>query len=136
MMLNNAPELSIWRRQLCATRTSAHIAFAVVVWPVLTILGATFAIADMPYYSVSLRDAFGASVAGTLLSGVDMAVVGAIVFGISGWIFNRFGIDTSVNRVGFVRLGFEPFLTFVAVVFGASLWYPALLSKPLLFALR
>lgn len=121
----------IWRREFFATRGSAHVAFAAVVWPLLTIVGAAFALFDLPYYQVSPGDALAASLVGTLLIAGDMAAVGAVVFGASVLIFRRLGPDVHGRTFGYTRLGIEPALMFLAVTAGASLWYPAILGQHL-----
>jgi hypothetical protein len=98
----------------------------------LTVLGATVAIANLPYFSVSLLEAFGASVAGTLLSASDMLLAGAVFFGLSRLIFGRFGTDTRGRRSDTIRLALEPLLMMMGIVAGVSLWYPAVLGQPLL----
>lgn len=123
---------SIWRREFHATRTSAHVAFALIVWPLVTLIGTAVAVLLLPYYAVSLRDAVLFAALGTALCVPDMVLVGGIVFGISVRVFNRFGPDTRGRTFGYLRLGLEPMVTCLALVAGASLWYPAMLSAPLL----
>ena len=135
-MTDNRFPHALWQWKFVATRGFAHVAFAVVAWPLLTIVGSTFAIADLPYYSVSLGGAFLASIAGILLTAPEMMLAGAAFFGCSGLIFRRLGPDTRTRRFGFGRLALEPLLMFLAIICGASLWYPAVLSQPLLTPLR
>lgn len=123
---------SIWKREFHATRLSAHVAFAAIVWPLLTVFGATFAIADLPYYGVPLADALKVSLLGVVLSIPDMLVAGGVVFGLSALTFRRFGCDTAQGRPGVLRLGLEPLLMFGAVVAGAVLWYPAAAGQAVL----
>jgi hypothetical protein len=125
-----------WRWNFFATRRSAHVAFAVVAWPLLTVVGSTFAIANLPYYSLSLGGAFLASIAGILLTAPEMMLAGAVCFGCSGLIFRRLGPETRTGQFGFCRLALEPLSMFLAIVCGASVWYPAVLSQPLLTPLR
>lgn len=131
MLNNGATPIPFWRRDIALTRTSAHVVVATVLWPALTIVGATIAIATLPYFSVSLIEAFGAAVAGTLLNVPDMAVCGLIFFGLSSVIFSRFGAPDTRDRSNAVRL-LEPLLMMVAGTAGVSLWYPAVLGQPLL----
>jgi hypothetical protein len=127
--------LPFWRRPVYATRLSAHVTFAAVIWPVLTVMGTTISLMNQPYFSVALGFAFKASFAGLAFSLPDMALAGMMVFGISGFIFSRFGPDVRSRRFGFVRIGIEPLLAFVAVVAGIAISYPAVLSVSLLLPL-
>ena len=120
---NDAPA-SVWRRSIYATRTSAHVLFAGIVWPFFTVVSATFELADLPYYSPPLNDAFFAALAGVSLLVPDMLAAGGIVFGASGFIFRYLGVDTEGRHLSFVRLGVEPLLALLAVVAGVALWYP------------
>ena len=121
-----------WRRQVYATRLSAHVVFATMMWPGLTVLGTTITLMNQPYFSVDDRVAFQAAVAGLAFSLPDMMLAGMIVFAISGFIFSRFGPDMHSRRFGFARLGLEPLLAFTSVVAGTAISYPALLSGALL----
>lgn len=112
-------------------RWSAHLLFAAVVWPGLTILGTAWALMTIPYYAVPYRDALLAGAAGALLRMPDMLLAGAIVFGFSGFIFRRFGAEPQLGRVAGLRLMLEPLVTFVIIAIGIALWYPAVLSRPL-----
>ena len=112
-------------------RWSAHVIFAAIAWPCLTTLGTAFALAMMPYYAVSLGQALLAGAAGTLLRLPDMILVGAIFFGLSGFIFSRLGAEPRAGRGGAARLFLEPVVTFVIGCFGIAVWYPAVLSQPL-----
>ena len=123
---------SIWQRKFHATRTSAHLVFAIVLWPLVTVGGTTAAILLLPYYSVSFQEAFLAAALGTAMIATDMVMVGAIVFGLSAFVFSRLGQETRDKQLGCLRLGIEPFVTCTAIVAGSSLWYPAMVSAPLL----
>ncbi len=120
---NDAPAGG-WRRSIYATRTSAHVLFAGIVWPFFTVVSATFELADLPYYSPPLNDAFFAALAGVSLLVPDMLAAGGIVFGASSFIFRYLGVDTEGRHLSFVRLGVEPLLALLAVVAGVALWYP------------
>ena len=85
-------------------RWSAHVIFAAIAWPCLTTLGTAFALAMMPYYALSLGQALLAGAAGTLLRLPDMILVGAIFFGLSGFIFSRLGAEPRAGRGGAARL--------------------------------
>ena len=126
-----AASTSIWRREVYLGRATAHIAFAVIIWPLATLVGATAAIMTLPYFPVSLTDALVWAFVGTILSVPDMLLVGAIVFGLSFALFNRLGVEAGGTHMGLFRLGLEPLLTCVAIVAGAAVWYPAMLSVPL-----
>lgn len=112
-------------------RRGAHIVFATVVWPVLTIWCTAYALVRMPYYRVAWRDAVLAGAGGVLLRLPDLLVTGLIFFGLSGFIFSRFGKAADTGRSSAVRLFFEPLIMFLAATFGIALWYPAVLSDPL-----
>jgi hypothetical protein len=124
-----------WRRQVYATRLSAHVVFATLMWPALTVLGTTITLMNQPYFSVADSVAFQAAVAGLAFSLPEMVLAGTIVFGISGFIFSRLGPEMHGRRFGFARLGLEPLLAFSGVVAGTAISYPALLSGPLLMPL-
>jgi hypothetical protein len=121
-----------WRRPVYATRLSAHSVFATLIWPGLTVLGTTITLMNQPYFSVDDSVAFQAAVAGVALSLPEMVLAGIIIFGISGFIFSRFGPDMRSRRFGFVRLGLEPLLAFTGVLAGIAISYPAVLSGSLL----
>ena len=123
---------AFWRREIYLSRASVHIAFAVLVWPLVTLVGATAAIVTLPYFPVPLTMALTWALVGIVLSIPDMLLVGVIVFGSSAALFNRLGVETRGRRVGVLKLGLEPLLICMAIVTGAALWYPAMLSLPLL----
>jgi hypothetical protein len=127
---------SLWRRRITPTRTSVHVVFAVIIWPGVTILGATAAILNLPYFSVSVFQALAASIGGTLLSGPDMLVTGGLFFGTSLLIFRRFGRETWGRRVDTIHLLLEPLLAVVAIGAGAALWYPAVVGHPVLIPIQ
>jgi hypothetical protein len=124
-----------WRRPVYATRLSAHVVFATLIWPALTVLGTTITLINQPYFSVDDSVAFKAAVAGLALSLPEMVLAGIIVFGASGFIFSRFGPDVRSRRFGFARLGVEPLLAFTALLAGIAISYPAALSGSLLVPL-
>ncbi|HEX6974364.1 MAG TPA: hypothetical protein VF147_08185 [Vicinamibacterales bacterium] len=113
-------------------RRSAHIVFACVVWPLLTIVGAAVTLFRLPYYAVTEEQGLLAGLAGTLLRLPDMLLVGAVCFGGSFFLFRRLGADARPGRIGGWILLLEPAAMFVALVAGMALWYPAVLSQPLL----
>jgi len=112
-------------------RRSAHVIFATVVWPVLTIWGTAYSLMRMPYYAVTLRDGLLAGAVGTLLRAPDLILVGMVFFGFSGVLFSRFGAESQSGRLATVRLLLEPAVTFTAAAVGISLWYPGVVSQPL-----
>ncbi|HEX6260056.1 MAG TPA: hypothetical protein VFZ51_05325 [Woeseiaceae bacterium] len=118
-----------------ATRRSAHILFALGVWPLLTVVGTAITLLNNPYVGISDGMALQAAAAGVALRLPDMLLSGAIVFCLSGFIFGRFGPETRGRQFGFGRLLLEPSLAFVAIVGGAAMTYPAVLSLPLLLAI-
>jgi len=111
-------------------RWTAHVFFASVVWPVLTIASAAYSLKRVPYYPLSWQDAFLAAGAGTLLRLPDLILVGVLFFGLSGFIFSRLGAERQPGRLATVRLGLEPAVMFVGAVAGIAAWYPAVLSEP------
>jgi hypothetical protein len=113
-------------------RGTAHVFFAAMVWPVLTIAASAYAIKSTPYHGVSWREAFMAAGMGTLLRLPDLIIVGAIFFGLSGYIFKRLGSQSKDGRLDKLRLGLEPVVIFLAAIVGVAIWYPAVLSHPLL----
>jgi hypothetical protein len=135
MVPMSAARLPFWRREFLITRTSAHVIFAAVLWPSLTAVGAALTILNLPYFSVSLPQAFAASIAGTFMTAPDMLVTGTMFFGLSYTMFQRFGAEPRGRHLDTIGLLLEPLLTFVAVAAGVSLWYPAVLSQPILFPL-
>jgi hypothetical protein len=131
-VVNSQPtRIPFWRREIALTRTSAHVLCAAVLWPILTMLGATTAITTLPYFSVPIAEAFAAAAAGTLLSAPDMAVSGAVFFSLSHLIFGKCGVSDTHKRSNATLL-LEPALALVAAAAGVSLWYPAVLGQPLL----
>jgi hypothetical protein len=123
--------LPFWRRPVYATRLSAHVVFAAGIWPFLTVLGTTIALLEQPYFSVDDFVAVQAAIAGLAFSLPDMVLAGSLVFGISGFIFSRFGPEMHNRRFGFMRLLIEPLLAFTSVIAGIAISYPAVLSGPL-----
>jgi hypothetical protein len=117
-------------------RGTAHLVFAALIWPLITIAGTSIALTRLPYYAPSARDAVLASVAGAAIRLPDFVLVGSLYFGLSWFIFGRLGGDArGGGRAGAVRLTGEPVVTFLAILAGVSLWYPAVLSLPLLWPL-
>jgi hypothetical protein len=112
-------------------RLSAHLFFACFVWPVLTIIGAAWALKHVPYRQVSWPQAFSVMFGVTLLRLPDLVLVGAIFFGLSAFIFKRFGTERGHGRFEEIRFGLEPLVTFVIAIAGIAVWYPAVLSQPL-----
>jgi hypothetical protein len=124
-------QLPFWRRPVYATRISAHVIFAALIWPLLTVLGTTISLLKQPYFSVDDLVAVQAAVAGVAFSLPDMVLSGVLVFGISGFIFSRFGPEMHSRRFGFARLLLEPLLALVSIVAGIAMSYPAVLSGAL-----
>lgn len=112
-------------------RWTIHLFFWAVIWPALTIFGTAYALMRLPYYAVSLGDALLAGVVGIAIRLPDMLLVGALAFGYSWWLFNRFGDDVRSDRYGALRLLLEPFAVFLGLIACVSLWYPAVLSQSL-----
>ena len=135
MSRTSAEHLPLWRRPVYATRRSAHVVFAVLVWPLLTVLGTTISLLKQPYFSVDDFVAFQAAAAGLAFSLPDMALSGAVVFGVSGLIFSRLGPEMHGQRFGFARLLLEPLLTLISVVAGIAIAYPAVVSGALFIPL-
>jgi hypothetical protein len=131
MSRNSAGPLPFWRRPVYATRRSAHVVFAIGVWPSLTLIGSWVTLINNPYFSVDDIVALQAALAGLAFSLPDMVLAGILVFGLSGFIFTRYGPDTDSRDFGFARLLLEPLLAFVSVVAGIAISYPAVLSGPL-----
>jgi len=124
--------LPIWRRPIYASRFTAHLVFALFVWPALTIAGSTLSFIHNPYVWISEKTALMAALAGVLLSASDMLAVGVVFFGLSGLLFSRVGPATGQQSLGFVRLCLEPALVFVTALTGIALAYPAVLGSWLL----
>jgi hypothetical protein len=116
-------------------RWTAHVIFACVVWPVLTIACTAYSLKRMPYYSVSWREAFLAGAAGTVIRLPDLILTGAIFFGLSAFIFSRFAVESRPGRIATMRLFLEPVVTFVAACIGIAVWYPGVLNQPLFLPL-
>lgn len=117
-------------------RRGAHVFFACMVWPGITILGAAWGLMAMPYYRIPFREAVVAGAAGTVLRLPDLILVGAVYFGLSGFIFSRLGAAPQSGRSGSVRLLLEPAVMFVIVAGSIAVWYPAILSQPLFMPFR
>lgn len=132
MPRNPVEQMPFWRRPVYATRRSAHILFAIAVWPLLTVAGTAVTLLNNPYIGIDDGTALQAAAAGVALSLPEMLLSGAIVFGLSMFIFARFGPEMRGRQFGFGRLLLEPFLTFAAIAGGAALTYPAVLSLPVL----
>ena len=122
---------AFWKRPVYATRLSAHVVVATVVWPLLTVLGSTITLMNQPYFSVDDSVALKAAVAGLAFSLPVMVLTGIMVFGLSALIFSRLGPDMSAGNFGFARLTVEPLLTFTSIVAGIAVSYPAVLGAPL-----
>ena len=101
----------------------------------LTIASAAYSLKRLPYYSVSWPDAFLAGLAGLLLRLPDIVLSGAILFGLSAFIFRRHAAEWRPGRLGTLRLVLEPMVMFGAVCFGIALWYPGVLSHPMFLLL-
>jgi len=112
-------------------RWSAHVFFAAVVWPGLTVAGTAWALMTIPYYAVPYREALMAGGFGVLLRLPDLILAGSVVFGFSGFIFSRFGTEAQPGRPGAARLLLEPLVVFLIIACGVALSYPAVLSQPM-----
>lgn len=130
--MNRSNRTGILHRELTLTRTSAHLVAALLLWPSFTIIGTTLAVANLPYFSVSLSEAVGASVVATLLIAPDMLVAGAMFFGASRAIFGRLGASVGGAGADALRLLLEPLLMLTGVAVGVALWYPAILGSLIL----
>lgn len=128
-------QIPLWKRPVYATRLSAHVVFAAIIWPLLTVLGSTVTLMNQPYFSVDHTVALKAAAAGFAFSLPGMVLAGLMVFGLSAFIFSRFGPEMRGRRFGFARLTVEPLLTFTSVVAGIAVWYPAVLGGYLLLPL-
>src|SRR5688572_26457668 len=94
MSRNSAGPLPFWRRPVYATRRSAHVVFAIGVWPSLTLIGSWVTLINNPYFSVDDIVALQAALAGLAFSLPEMVLAGILVFGLSGFIFKCYGPDT------------------------------------------
>lgn len=117
--------------RLPTTRRGAHALFACGVWPVITMLGTAWSLAQMPYYQIGAWEAVAAGAAGVLLRLPELVIVGALIFGASAFLFRRYGADGQPGRTGAARLLAEPAVTFTIVCAGIAIWYPAVLSQAL-----
>lgn len=124
--------LEFLKTPLRFNRTTAHVIVAAIGWPLLTVAGTVVALVDLPYYSVSLQQALAAALTGVAMSLGDMLLAGLVFFGISLLLFTRLGRNEGAGRWAPIRLTIEPLLMLVSVLAGASLWYPAVVSLPLL----
>ena len=120
------------RRSL--TRTAAHVLFGAVIWPLFTALGATISLCRLPYYTVPVWPATVAAVTGVAIGAGDLLLAGTIFYGLSCLIFRELGRSEKDGRCPAARLMLEPLVTFAATIWGASLWYPGILSDPILSA--
>jgi len=127
--------VNLLRRQLSLNRAAAHLLFAAILWPLLTVLGSTLSLLRLPYYAVPAKQAIAAALVGLALNSGDMVAAGVLCFGLSWAIFRRFGRPEERGRLPAARLAIEPLLMFIAVICGVSLWYPAILSEPIFSAL-
>ena len=113
-------------------RLTLNLWFVLLAWPLLTIVGATLEARRLPYYELSLVQAVGAAVGGTLLLAPDILAVGAIFTAISMAIFGRFTRGrTSVFAASATQRPHraEPLLLFLSMNAGIALWYPGVLGQ-------
>ena len=126
---------SVLTRPLGADRTSAHLLSALVLWPLLTVAAATLSLMALPYYGAPPLQALAAAALGAALLGPDLALAAVPAFGVSWLIFRRWGRD-GTGRAPRLRLLLEPAIVLLAILAGTSLFYPALVSGPLLAPVR
>jgi len=118
------------RKPRSLNRLAAHLLFAAVVWPAVTVIGVVVSLHRLPYYRLPPGSLIGAAFAGVGLAAGDMILAGGTVFGLSWLAFSRLGRAPSGGRWPAARMALEPFLAFVAVISGVSVWYPGVLSEP------
>jgi hypothetical protein len=115
-------------------RLFAHVIVVMLLWPLATILGTAIAVHDLPYYSPSWSVSFGAAAAGVVVSAVEFGVAAAAVLAMSLGFFalaaSRHWVRNNHQRPW--DFWPEALLTFLALLWGASLWYPVALRQPLL----
>lgn len=115
------------------TRVVSYLQFAVLVWPVITIVNTALSIRSLAYYSPSWRASFLAALAGTVLSVSEMLVSAILAIVLATAIFasaqRRAWLHQSPTRRVFWG---EAALVSLSVAWGAALWYPASLNQPLL----
>ena len=105
-------------------RLVRHAQVVGIAWPLLIVVAASVEATRLPYYSVTWPQAFQAALLGLVLLTTDVVIAGAAFCALSFFVFRRFG---RTARRG-VHLVFEPILLFAAIAWGASLWYPSLLT--------
>ena len=110
-------------------RLATHALLVSLAWPLLIVVAASAEATRLPYYSVTWLQALQATLVGTALISTDVVIAGIVFCLLSVFIFGRFGRTAP----GKAHALCEPLLLFVALGWGASLWYPSLLTH-LLFA--
>ena len=116
------------------SRLFAHVFVVVLLWPLLTFAGTAIAVHGLPYYSPSWGVSFGAAAAGIAMSAAEFGVAGLAILVLSLGFFalaaSRGWVRDNHQRPG--DYWPEAALMFLAVLWGASLWYPVALNQPLL----
>ena len=126
--------ISFLRKSLSLTRITAHVLFGAVIWPLCTALSATISLCRLPYHDVPVWSAMVAAVVGVAFGAGDLFIAGALFYGLSWLTFRKLGRGERDGRFPAARLLLEPLMTFAATICGACLWYPGVLSDPLLSA--
>lgn len=98
----------------------------------MTILTAAVSLLRLPYYQVPAGAAVSYALGGVALMAGDLLVSGALFLGLSLPIFRRFGRPEGDRRLSAGAILAEALLLFVAIVWGVSMWYPAVVSEPVL----
>jgi hypothetical protein len=115
------------RDPIVRRRLLRHLWFLALLWPIITIAGATLEVTRLPYYTVSWPRALAASAFGTALLLPDLLLVGILFAGLSTIVFDRM-VRPTTDRVHYA----EPLVLFFTVIAGTALWYPGILGHSLL----
>lgn len=111
------------------TRVLAHSVVIFGFWPALTAVAATLEARELPYYSVSWLQASVAAMAGLTLLIPEFLIVGTSVLALGVCIFNRVNRGSDDRPRTFRACCLESALLLFAIVCGACIWYPSLLSQ-------
>ena len=112
-------------------RLLGHLIAVFFLWPLTSALMATLAALGLPYLQVTLGQALLAAVAGMAVLMPDIAIVGGIGLLACLTLFSSLAslnlIKQNTSLMGFIA---EPVIILFTLLFGISLYYPAILAHP------
>jgi len=113
-------------------RLSGYLIAVFVLWPLMSAMAATVSALSLPYFKVLLARALLVCAGGIAVMLPDMVIVGSLYLLICITIFSFLASLKLTNQKNSqISYMAEPIMLFFTVLFGSSLYYPAILSHPI-----